>query len=161
MERGAVAVRGIVGEREPARGEKEVCAFLADDGGAEAGDGAVVLIGEQAGVVEGESEFCAGGDGLREEDGDEERVAGVALEVESFAVVGFYVFEIEVLIELDADAAGDFVGDEIDFCDGGEGLAAGFEGGGDVVVRGEEGGAARGLGVESGRGREPSGEHAR
>ena len=52
MEDGAVAVRGIVGEREPARGEQEVGAFLADDGGAEAGDGAVVLIGEEAGVVE-------------------------------------------------------------------------------------------------------------
>ena len=57
MERGAVAVRGIVGEREPARGEKEVCAFLADDGGAEAGDGTVILIGEEAGVVEGEMTF--------------------------------------------------------------------------------------------------------
>ena len=84
---------------------------------------------------------------MRKENGDEERVAGVALEVESFAVVGLYVFKIEVLVELDADAAGNFGGDEIDFGDGGDGLAAGFDGGGDVVVRGEEGGAARGLGV--------------
>ena len=82
---------------------------------------------------------------MRKKNGDEESVAGVALEVESLAVVGLYIFEIEVLVELDADAAGDFVGDEIDFSDGGDGLAAGFDGGGDVVVRGEEGGAARGL----------------
>ena len=146
VEGGAVAVRGIVGEREPARGEQEVCAFLADDSGAEAGDGAVVLIGEQASVVEGESDFCAGGDGLRQEDGDEESVAGVALEVESFAVVGFYVFEVEILVQFDADAAGDFVGDEIDFCDGGDGLGAGVEGGGDVVVGGGEGWDREGLG---------------
>ncbi len=124
---------------------REVCAFLADDGSAQAGDGAVVLIGEQAGVVESERDLCAGGDGLRKENGDEEGIAGVALEVECFAVRGFYVFQVEILIQLDADAAGDFVGDEIDFGNGGERLAAGIERGGDVVMLGEEGGAARDL----------------
>src|SRR6202042_1881088 len=104
MERGAVAVRGIVGEREPARGEQEVGAFLADDGGAEAGNGAVVLIGEEAGVVEDQRDFGAGRDGLGKKNGDDEGVAGVALEVEGFAVDGFYVFEIEILVEFDADA---------------------------------------------------------
>ncbi len=55
-----VAVGRIVGERKPARGEEQVRAFLADDGGFDAGDGAIVFVCEKACVGERESHLGAG-----------------------------------------------------------------------------------------------------
>src|SRR6266704_2366170 len=51
-------------------------------------------------------------------------------------------------MKLDADIAGGFGGDEIDFCGGGKRLADGVEGGGDVVMSGEKIRGARNLRME-------------
>jgi len=48
-------------------------------------------------------------------------------------------------VQLHADGAGDFLRFELDLGGGGQGLCDGIEGGGDVVVLGEEGGRTGSL----------------
>src|SRR5262249_30999235 len=61
--RRGVTVRGKVGKRKPASREEEISAVFVYCRGAHARNGTVVLIGEQAGIGEGQSDVSAGGHG--------------------------------------------------------------------------------------------------
>src|SRR5260370_6256017 len=147
-EGGGVAVGGIVGEREPARGEKKESAVASNGRGTNAGDRAVFFVGQRTGIRESESDFAGRGHRCGQVDDEDQGILGVALEAEGLTVGGLDVGYVEVGMELDADGTGDFAGLEIDFSYGGEGVRDGIEGGGDVVMGGEEGGRRRGVGPE-------------
>lgn len=73
---------------------------------------------------------------------------GVAFGAESFAFGGSHIADAKVGVKLDADGAGDFFGDEIDFGGGGEGLRHGIKDGVDVVMLREESRGDGSLGAE-------------
>src|SRR5262249_19122150 len=99
-EGGGVAVRGIVGEREPARGEKKVGGIASDGSGADSVHGAVLFVGERAGVAEGEGEFGSHGEWRRKIDDEIQRILRVALGAERLAVRGFDVADAKVGVKL-------------------------------------------------------------
>ena len=140
-----VAVGRVIGQRKPARRQKQVRALFADDGGFDARDRAVFFICEQAAVREGERDLGAGRDGCGQQHREEQGVATVALEAKRFSVGGFHLAHIEIRVQLDAHATGNFLSFEFDFGDGGDRLRDGIERGGDVVMIGEKRGRARRL----------------
>src|SRR5205807_10224345 len=84
-ERSGVTVGGVIGKREPARRQEQVCAIFGDGGDSNAGHGAVFFIEEQARVSESEGDVAVGRDGSEELDVDKERILIVALEGERLA----------------------------------------------------------------------------
>src|SRR6266852_788334 len=85
LEGGGVAVGGIVGEREPARGEKQESAVASNGRGTHAGDGAVFFIGQRTGVAESESDLAGGGHRCGQVDDDDQGILTIALEAEGLA----------------------------------------------------------------------------
>lgn len=131
---------------------------MADDGGGDAGERTVFLVGEKAGVGEGERDVLTGGDGRGKRDENIERIGIVAAEGDRLAVGGLDVGDDEIRMELEINVAGDLVSDEIHFGDGAEGLTVGVKRGGNVVMSGDEtDGTGRGLSVQPG-GRNGEGE---
>src|SRR5258707_128668 len=127
-EGGGVAIRRKIGKREPARGEKQEGTIAIDGGGTDAGDGAVLLVGERAGVRERERHFATRRHGRGQVDDEVERILRVAFKGERFSFGGFHIRDVEIGVQLDADGAGDVVGFELDPGDGGHGLRDCVEG---------------------------------
>src|ERR1700722_14174933 len=148
MECCRVAVGGIVREREPSRGEKQIGIFVADDGGAHPWDRAVFFVGEQASIAECQDDVASRGNRRWERDEYVEWIHGVAAKSQRFAVGRLYVADNEIRMELDANVAGNVAGSEIDFRHGADGLVNGVKRSGDIVVLGEKARGPRSLGAE-------------
>lgn len=145
MKGSGIAVGGIVGERKPARGEKKEGAVVADHSGADAGDGTIFRVGEEARVRECECDVATNGNGSWKSDQHVERVHRVAAEADGLAVGGGHSADDEIGMELDAKIARDGGRGEFYFSDGTDGLAIGIERRRDVVMVSEKAGLLRNL----------------
>ena len=135
-----VAIRRIVGERKPARGQQQVGGSLIDRGKTHAARGAVFLARDRAAVVEGERYFACRGWRRQERDAEEQR--GLLLsrsKVRIWPSADFTELTRRSGCSSTSTVLDHFAGDEIHFGLRGDGLVFRMENDFDVVIGGAEG----------------------
>src|SRR6202007_2044244 len=106
------AIRGVIGQGEPARRKQQVRAGFVDGRKAHPSSGTVLLIRERSGVVEGERDRFSGRHYVRRADRQNEWVIAIPLERERFSGRPQDGVDPQILVKLDDDATPGLLRDE-------------------------------------------------